>query len=67
MRCQRPILLPRFLVASIVLAVLLFYSASPVTSHARNKNLNANIERPNWVALTSFAIEWSHSKQAEPP
>src|SRR5690349_4730460 len=47
MRNRRPILLPLFLVTSIVLAVLLFYSARPVTSQTPNKNLNANIGRPS--------------------
>ena len=43
MRYQRSILRPLFLVSSIVLAALLLYSASPVTSQAPNNNLNANI------------------------
>ncbi len=47
MRNRRPILLPLFLVTSIVLAALLFYSASPVTSQTTNKNLNANIGGPS--------------------
>src|ERR1044071_8895042 len=47
MRYQRPILLPLFLVTSIVLAVLLFYPASPVTSQTPNQNSNANIGRPS--------------------
>ena len=47
MRNRRPILLPLFLVTSIVLAALLFYSARPVTSQTPNKNLNANIGRPS--------------------
>src|SRR5262245_15354919 len=42
MRHQRSILLPLFLVSSIVLSALL--SASSVTSQTPNKNLNANIE-----------------------
>jgi VWFA-related protein len=46
MRNRRPILLPLFLVTSIVLAAL-FYSARPVTSQTPNKNLNANIGRPS--------------------
>ena len=51
MRYQRSILLPLFLVISIVLAALLFYSASPVTSQAPNKNLNGNIQRPTGKAI----------------
>ena len=50
MRNLRPILLPLFLVTSI-LAALLFYSARPVTSQTPNKNLNANIGRPNRKAI----------------
>lgn len=50
MRNLRPILLPLFLVTSI-LAALLFYSARPVTSQTPNKNLNANIGRPNQKAI----------------
>ena len=46
MRNRQPILLPLFLVISMVLAALLFYSARPVTSQTPNKNLNANIGRP---------------------
>ena len=44
MRYQRSILLPLFLVTSIVLAALLFCSASPVTSQTP---LNANIGGPS--------------------
>jgi VWFA-related protein len=51
MRYQRPILLPLFLVTSIVLATLIFYSGSPVTSQAPNNNLNANIGRPSGKAI----------------
>src|SRR5262245_49356610 len=47
MRYQRPILLPLFLVTSIVLGAVLFYSANPVTSQTPNKNLNANIGGPS--------------------
>jgi hypothetical protein len=43
MRYQQPILLPLFLVTSMVLAALLFYPARPVTSQTPNNNLNANI------------------------
>ena len=50
MRNRRPILLPLFLVTSI-LAALLFYSARPVTSQTPNKNLNANIGRPSQKAI----------------
>ena len=51
MRHQRSILLPLFLLTSIVLAALLFYSASPVTSQTPNQNLNANIGRPSRKAI----------------
>jgi VWFA-related protein len=51
MKYQRPILLPLFLVTSIVIAALLFYSASPVTSQTPNKNLNTNIGRPSRKAI----------------
>src|ERR1044072_4773809 len=51
MRYQRSILLPLFLVTSTVLAALLFYPARPVTSQTPNKNLNANIRRPNGKAI----------------
>src|SRR5215467_4854498 len=51
MRNRRPILLPLFLVTSIVLAALLFYSARPVTSQTPDKNLNANIGRPSRNAI----------------
>jgi VWFA-related protein len=47
MRNRRPILLPLFLVTSIVPVALLFYSARPGTSQTPNKNLNANIGRPS--------------------
>src|SRR5678816_3377130 len=50
MRNRRPLLLPLFLVTSI-LAALLFYSARPVTSQTPNKNLNANIGRPSGKAI----------------
>ncbi len=50
MRYQRSIMLPLFLVTSIILATLLFYSASPVTSQTPNKNLNANTGRPSGKA-----------------
>ena len=50
-RYQRSILLPLFLVTSIVVAVLLLYSASPVTSQTPNKNLNANIGDPSRKAI----------------
>jgi len=50
MRNRRPILLPLFLVTSLVLAALLFYSASPVTSQTPNQNLNANIGKPSQKA-----------------
>jgi len=46
MRYQRSILRPLFLVSSIVLAALLFYSGSPVTSQTPNNNMNANSGRP---------------------
>src|ERR1051325_9838985 len=46
MRYQRSILLPLFLVTSMVLVALLLYPASPVTSQTANNNLNANIGRP---------------------
>src|SRR5690349_21232851 len=45
MRNRRPILPPLFLVTSIVLAALLFYSV-PATSQRSNKNLNANTPTP---------------------
>ena len=48
MRYQRSILRPLFLVTSIVLAALLFYSASPVTSQTP---LNANMGGPNPQAI----------------
>src|SRR6266850_1409305 len=51
MRYQRSILRPLFLVSSIVLAALLLYSASPVTSQTPNNNLNANIGRPSRKAI----------------
>ena len=51
MTYQRPILLPLFLVTSMVLVALLFYPASPVTSQTPNKNLNANIGRPSRKAI----------------
>ena len=51
MRYQRSILLSLFLVTSIVLAALLFYPASPVTSQTPNKNLNANIADPSRKAI----------------
>ena len=50
MRHQRSILRSLFLLTSIVLAALLFYSASPVTSQTPNQNLNANIGRPSQKA-----------------
>src|SRR5262245_31217568 len=43
--------MPLFLVTPIVLAALLFYSASPVTSQTPNKNLNANIGDPSRKAI----------------
>ena len=46
MKNRRPILLPLFLVTSMVLAALLFSSARPVTSQTPNKNLNANSGKP---------------------
>src|ERR1041384_5582201 len=48
MRYQRSILLPLFLVTSIVLAALLFGSASPVTSQTP---LNANMGGPSRQAI----------------
>jgi VWFA-related protein len=51
MRHQRSILRPLFLLTSIVLAVLLFYSASPVTSQTPNQNSNANSGRPSQKAI----------------
>jgi len=51
MRYQRSILLPLILITSIVIAALLFCSASPVTSQTPNKNLNANIGRPSRGAI----------------
>src|ERR1044071_3528245 len=59
MRNRRPILLPLFLVTSIVLAALLFYSARPVTSQTPNKNLNANIGRPSRKATPTPSPESS--------
>ena len=50
MRHQRSILLPLFLLTSIVLVALL-YSASPVTSQTPNQNLTANIGRPSQKAI----------------
>jgi VWFA-related protein len=50
MRYQRTILLPLFLVTSIV-AALLFCSVTPVTSQTPNKNLNANIGGPSRKAI----------------
>lgn len=50
MRNRRPILLPLFLVTSIVLAALLCYPARPVTSQTPDKNLNANVGRPTQKA-----------------
>ncbi len=50
MRHQRSILRSLFLLTSIVLAALLFYSASPVTSQTPNQNLNANIGRASQKA-----------------
>src|SRR6185295_3170394 len=46
MRYQRSILLPLFLVTSLVLVALLFYPASPVTSQTPN-----NIGRPSRQAI----------------
>ena len=51
MRYQRSILRPLFLVSSIILAALLFYSAGPVTSQTPNQNLNANTGRPFGKAI----------------
>jgi hypothetical protein len=51
MRYQRSIVRLLFLVSSIVLAALLLYSASPVTSQTPNKNLNANIGRQSGKAI----------------
>ena len=51
MRHQRSILRPLFLLTSIVLAALLFDSASPVTSQTPNQNSNANIRRPSGKAI----------------
>jgi VWFA-related protein len=51
MKYQRPLLLPLILITSIVIAALLFYSASPVTSQTPNKNLNANSGRPSQKAI----------------
>jgi len=51
MRYQRSSLRPLFLVTSIILAALLFYSAGPVTSQTPNQNLNANIARPSGKAI----------------
>src|SRR6185436_13974369 len=50
MRYQRSILLPLFLVTSMVLVALLFYPASPVTSQTPTNNLNANSGRPSQQA-----------------
>lgn len=47
MRSQHSIPLPFFLVTLIVIAALLFSSASPVTSQTPNKNLNANTGPPS--------------------
>src|ERR1044071_8806059 len=49
-RPRRSILLPLFLLTSIILAALLS-SASPVTSQTPNQNLNANIGRPSRKAI----------------
>jgi Ca-activated chloride channel family protein len=51
MRHQRSILRPLFLATALVLAALLFYPSSPVTSQTPNKNLNANIRRPTGKAI----------------
>jgi len=51
MRHQRSILRSLFLLTSIVLAALLFYSASPVTSQTPNQNLNANVGRQSQKAI----------------
>jgi VWFA-related protein len=51
MRYQRSILRLLFLVSSIVLAALLLYSASPVTSQTPNNNVNANIGHPSGKAI----------------
>src|SRR3954454_21783095 len=51
MRYQRSILRPLFLVTSIILAALLFYSAGAVTSQTPDQNLNANIARPSGKAI----------------
>src|ERR1041385_2284070 len=47
MRHQRSILLPFFLVTSVILAALVLSSASPVTSQTSNQNSNANTGRPS--------------------
>jgi hypothetical protein len=51
MRHQRSILRPLFLVTSIILAALLFYSAGPVTSQTPNQNSNANSGHPSGKAI----------------
>src|SRR5215475_5191545 len=51
MTYPRSILVPLFLITSFVLAALLFYSGSPVTSQTPNNNLNANIGRPSRKAI----------------
>jgi len=51
MRYQRSILRALFLVTSIVLAALLLYSASPVTSQTPNQNFNASIGNPSQKAI----------------
>lgn len=51
MRYRRPILLPLFLVTSIVLAGLLASSASRVTSQTPNKNANENVSNPSRNAI----------------
>jgi VWFA-related protein len=51
MKYQRSIRLPLFLITSIALGALLFYSAGPVTSQTPNNNLNANTGRPSRKAI----------------
>ena len=51
MKYQRSIQLPLFLITSIALGALLFYSANLATSQTPNNNLNANTGRPSRKAI----------------
>ena len=57
MRYQRPILLPLFLVTSMIFVALLFYPAIPVTSQTANKNLNALPPKPAPTATPESSAE----------